>query len=150
MTPNIREDDRYSSVFALTIQERHLPRSAETCTRRTLTRGRGLLNQAVLDRVVGDVRVGFDAHLVEDARTVRADGFDAQEKLVRDFGNRLTGSELAENLELPLRQLRVRGLVSLAVELPCELIAERRTDVAAAGCDRIAATSISGLHSLRK
>ena len=79
------------------------------------------------------MRVGFDVHLLEDARTVRADGLYAQEQFVRDFGYRLTVRQLAKHLELPVRQVRVRRFRLFTLEFSRELIAERRTYVATAG-----------------
>ena len=79
------------------------------------------------------MRVGFDMHLLKDARTVCADGLYAQEQFVRDFGHCLTVRELAKHLELPVRQVRVRRFRLFTLKLSRELIAERRTYVAAAG-----------------
>ena len=61
--------------------------------------------ESVLDGVVGEVRVRLHPHLLEDARPVSAHRLHRQIELVGDLGDRGARGELAEDLELALRQL---------------------------------------------
>src|SRR5260221_8995818 len=55
-------------------------------------------DELVLHRVVGDVRVRLEVHLLQDARTIGAHGLHAEEKLLGDLGDALSRIELAEHL----------------------------------------------------
>ena len=71
--------------------------------------GAALLNEAILDRVVGEVGVRLRVHLLQDPRAVRAHRLVAEEQLVGDVADGAAGRELAEDLEFPLAQLLVRA-----------------------------------------
>src|SRR5689334_22929872 len=55
-------------------------------------------DELVLHRVVGDVRVRLEVHLLENARAVRADRLHGEEELLGDLRDALPGGELAEDL----------------------------------------------------
>src|SRR5258708_10810643 len=89
-------------------------------------------DELILHRVVGDVRIRFEVHLLEDAGTVRAHRLHAEEELLGDLGDALARRELAEDLELPLGELRVRRLVRRRTrEALRELVRDARAHVAA-------------------
>src|SRR5687768_7735057 len=67
--------------------------------------------ERVLERVVGEIGVGLQLHLLQYARPVGAYRLDAQVQLAGDFRGALAGGELVEDLELALRQRFVRLLV---------------------------------------
>src|SRR5688572_13362801 len=108
-----------------------------------------LLEQVVLDGVVGDVGIRLHAHLLQDARPVGAYRLDAQEQFGRDLRNALTLREFRENLKLPLRQHAVTGLVGrTALDAADEQLRELRTDITPAPdrrTDRAAKLSIVGV-----
>src|SRR5882762_1997743 len=91
-----------------------------------------LLQEVVLDGVIGDVRVGFHAHLLQYPGAVSADGLHAQEQLGRDFRNTLTFGELAEDLKLAFRQHAVPRLAGRTLHAADEHLRQLRTDVAPA------------------
>src|SRR5260221_906363 len=89
-------------------------------------------DELILYRVISDVRVRFEIHLLEYPRAVRAHGLDAQEKLLGDLRDALPGGELAEDLELALRELRVRRLVGRGTREPLRgLVCLARTHMSA-------------------
>src|SRR5688572_32191429 len=52
-----------------------------------------LLDEAVAQRVRGDVRVGLEVHLLEHAAAIRADGLDREAELARDLRHRARSEE---------------------------------------------------------
>src|SRR5687768_8858700 len=68
-------------------------------------------DELVLHRIVCDVGIRLEVHLLEDARAVGAHRLHAEEELLGDFRNALAGCELAEDLELAFRELRMRGRI---------------------------------------
>ena len=99
-----------------------LPRKGET-------RATDLLDQLVLDRVVRQIRVGSQIHLLEDARAVGTDRFHRKEQFVRDIRNAVARSQFAEHLEFARRQLFVRSAVNIAGECGGQLLRQCRTNV---------------------
>ena len=57
-----------------------------------------LLDQAVLERVVGQVAVGLQLELFEHARAIGADGLDAQAHALGHAADRLALGEAQEDL----------------------------------------------------
>src|SRR5882762_7567524 len=91
-----------------------------------------LLQEVVLDGVIGDVRVGFHAHLLQYPGAVSADGLHAQEQLGRDFRHTLTFGELAEDLKLAFRQHTVPRLAGRTLHAADEHLRQLGADVASA------------------
>src|SRR4029077_1203478 len=75
-----------------------------------------LLDQAVAQRVGGQVGVGVEIHFLEDPRAVGADGLDADEKLLGYLRYAASHGKLAQNLEPPLLEPHVQGTVRLVIE----------------------------------
>src|SRR5258706_2704246 len=111
------------------------PRASARCSRRARYESGRLpsRDELVLDRIVGDVGIRLEAHLLEDARAVGANGLHAKEELLGDLRNALAVRKLAENLELALGELRVRRLVRCgAREALRELVGDARAYIAPA------------------
>src|SRR6185436_8455299 len=95
-----------------------MPASARRCQRRSI-------DQSVLDGVVGKVGIRLHAHLLQHAAAVGADRLDRQVKLVGDLRYRRARGELAEDLELALRQLAMERLVGTAGDAISEDLSKR-------------------------
>ena len=63
-----------------------------------------LLDQAVLQRVVGQVAVGLELQLLQRARPVGADRLHAEEHALGDLAHRLALGQAQEHLQLALGQ----------------------------------------------
>lgn len=61
-----------------------------------------LIDQLALERVVGQVGVGCQLHLVQDPRAICADCLDRQQEFISDGLEFRALCKLEENLELPL------------------------------------------------
>ena len=87
-----------------------------------------LVEQLILDRVIREIGVGFQIHLLEHAYPVGTHGFHAQVELVGDLRRTLSGGELAEYLELALGkrfvQLLFAGIVELGGNQVCRGLAQ--------------------------
>ena len=92
-------------------------------------------NELVLHGVMHQLGIVPKAHLLQDPRTVRADGFYAQRKLLGDFTNDLAGSDQAQNLELAVGKQLLGGFWLSVAQVGGQLFRQRRADVAAAGQD---------------
>ena len=68
-------------------------------------------DKLVLDRVVSDVRVGLEIHLLEDPRAVGAHGLHAEEELLGDLRNALPGGE--RSLTAVALLVAIYGITSL-------------------------------------
>src|SRR5580698_11189980 len=90
------------------------------------------LQQVVFDGVVGDVGIRLHRHLLQDPCAISADGLHAQEQFRRDFRHTLTLGELAEDLELALRQHAVPWLAGCALQATDEHLGELWADIASA------------------
>src|SRR5687768_17057855 len=89
-------------------------------------------DELIFHRIVSDIRIRLEVHLFENAGAISADRLDAEEELFRNLRNALARGELAEDLELALRQLRVRRLVGRgAGEALRELVGDARAHVTA-------------------
>src|SRR5690349_24460639 len=75
-----------------------------------------LLDEAVLEGVVGEVAVGLELHLLHHPGPVGAHGLHAERHAVGHVADRLALGESQEDLELALGELLVRRLVGRAAE----------------------------------
>src|SRR6185312_17062537 len=89
-------------------------RETPNTTRCRRPRGRlgASLDQAVLQRVVREVAVRLELHLLHHSRAVRAHGLHAERHAVGHVADRLALGEAQEDLELALGELLVRRLVA--------------------------------------
>src|SRR5437016_5651904 len=72
-------------------------------------------NDALLNSIARQIRIRFEIQFHQNARTVGADGFDAEGELIRNVSNRASGGDQTEHLVFTIRQGTVKWLLAVAV-----------------------------------
>ena len=72
-------------------------------------------NDAMLNSIARQIRIGFEIQLRQDAGTVGTDGFDAEGELIGNVRNRVSSSDQTKHLVLTIRQEIVSRLLAVAV-----------------------------------
>jgi len=72
-------------------------------------------NDALLNSIARQIRIRFEIKFHQNARTVGADGFDAEGELIRYVSNRASGGDQTEHLVFTIRQGTVKWLLAVAV-----------------------------------
>src|SRR5512134_413056 len=89
------------------------------------------LEQTLLQRVAGQLRIRRKLELREHARAIDADGLRRQRERVADLLQRPACGDELQRLEFAIGQQLVRRRVRVVVEALDELFGELRRDVAA-------------------
>src|SRR5688572_26840878 len=102
-----------SSVSRLS--RRRSASTRESSTSRTFSTSGELLDESVAERVRGDVGIRLEVHLLEHPASIRAHGLHGKAQLLRDLRHGTAARELAEDLELTLRELLVNRPVRATI-----------------------------------
>src|SRR5262245_14791805 len=120
------------------VSRRRSASTRESSTSRTRRARMSLLDKAIRKCIGRDVCVRLEVHLFEHAAPVSADGLYRQAQLLGDFRHRAAARELAEDLELTLRELLVNRPVRPAVvDLRDQELRHRGAEVPASRQDHV-------------